>query len=80
MQMWCLKGEKMFKSERKLTGFGKEVDERVRLAALIQLWQLGAAVQAEVVDAEAPLPADVGVQQSTLGNRVQMDMLTKKKH
>lgn len=50
-----------------LTWFGKEVDERVGLAALVQLQQLRAAVQAEVVDAQASLAADGGVQQGALG-------------
>ena len=51
-----------------VTCFGEEVDERVRLAALEQLHQLGAAVQTEVVDAQTPLAPDRGVEQGTLGN------------
>lgn len=50
----------------KLTGFSEEVDESVRLAALVELGQLRAAVQTQVVDAEPPLPADGGVEQGTL--------------
>ena len=50
------------------TCFGEEVDERVRLAALEQLHQLGAAVQTDVVDAQTPLAPGGGVEQGTLGN------------
>ncbi len=56
------------KYKRTVTCFGEDVDERVSLAALVQLRQLRAAVQIEVVDAEASLPVDGGVQQGALGN------------
>lgn len=59
-----------------VTWFGEEVDEWVGLAALVQLRQLRAAVQTEVVDAEASLSTDGGVQQGTLGNRVQIEVKT----
>ena len=53
---------------RTVTCFGEEVDERVCLAALEELHQLGAAVQTEVVDAKSSLAPHGGVQQGTLGN------------
>lgn len=56
------------KRKKCLTWFGKEVDERVGLAALVQLRQLRATVEAQVVYAEATLTANGGVEQGTLGN------------
>lgn len=56
-----------------LTWFGKEVDERVGFAALVQLRQLRATVETKVVYAEASLTANGGVEQSTLGNRGRPD-------
>lgn len=52
----------------KPTWFCKEVNEWICLAALVKLWQLRAAVQTEVVDAETALTADGGVQQGALGS------------
>ena len=50
-----------------LTKLGHVVDECVSLTVSIQISQLGAAVQGQVVDAEPSLPCTAGVEQSTLG-------------
>lgn len=44
-----------------LTKFGHVVDERVSLTVAIQVSQLGAAVEGQVVDAEPTLPCTAGV-------------------
>lgn len=50
-----------------LTKLGHVVDECVSLTVSIQISQLGAAVQGQVVDAEPSLPCTAGVEQGTLG-------------
>lgn len=50
-----------------LTKLGHVVDERVSLTVSIQISQLGAAVQGQVMDAEPTLPCTAGVKQGTLG-------------
>lgn len=52
-----------------LTKLGHVVDERVSLTVSIQISQLGAAVQGQIVDAEPSLPCTAGVEQGTLGER-----------
>ena len=47
---------------QKCTGFGKEVDEGICLATLVEVSQLGAAGQAQVMDAQTPLSANRGVE------------------
>lgn len=50
-----------------LTKLGHVVDERVSLTVSIQVSQLGAAVEGQVVDAEPTLPCTAGIKQGTLG-------------
>lgn len=50
-----------------LTKLGHVVDECVSLTVSIQISQLGAAVEGQVVDAEPSLPCTAGVEQGTLG-------------
>lgn len=50
-----------------LTKLGHVVDERVSLTVSIQISQLCAAVQGQIVDAEPSLPSTAGVEQGTLG-------------
>lgn len=59
------------KCKRAVTWFGKEVDEWVGLTVHVQLWQLRAAFQTDVVDTQASLAVDGGVQQGTLGKEGQ---------
>ena len=50
-----------------LTKLGHVVDERVSLTVSVQISQLSAAVESQVVDAEPSLPCTAGVEQGTLG-------------
>lgn len=50
-----------------LTKLGHVVDERVSLTVSVQISQLSAAVESQVVDAEPSLPRTAGVEQGTLG-------------
>lgn len=49
-----------------LTKLGHVVDERVSLTVSVQISQLSAAVESQVVDAEPSLPCTAGVEQGTL--------------
>lgn len=50
-----------------LTKLGHVVDERVSLTVSVQISQLGAAVQGQVVDAEPSLSCTARIEQGTLG-------------
>lgn len=49
-----------------VTWLGEEVDEGICLTALIEICQLRAAAQAEIVNPKSPLATDGGVENSTL--------------